>query len=126
MRINADKSKIMAFNMSYKYRFPPEVFISPTHMLEEVTCTKILGVIVSNDLKWTQNTDYLTSKAKQRLWTLRKLSKMGFDKNFILDVYTKEVRSLLEYCVPVWNGALTTKEGLQFEKKASKFFEGFS
>ena len=71
--------------------------------------------MVSSDLKWTQNTAYTTDKARQRLWILRKLDKLGLSKDFILDVYTKEIRSLLEYGVPVWNGALTLADSLKIE-----------
>ena len=106
----------MAFNFSHKYRFPIEISVSPGKESEVTTCAKVLGVMVSNDLKWTQNTAYITDKARQRLWILRKLDKLGLSKDFILDVYTKEIRSLLEYSVPVWNGALTLADSLKIEK----------
>ena len=90
LRINSKKSQVNSFNLSHKYRFPAEIHVSQGEMLKVVTTAKILGVIISNDLKWSSNTEHITSKAKQKLWTLRKLSKMGFDDNFIIDVYCKE------------------------------------
>ena len=71
---------------------------------------------MSNSLKWTENTDLITSKARSRIWTLRRLKKLGFDHKFILEVYIKEIRSILEYCVPLWNGSLTKKESEKIEK----------
>ena len=44
------------------------------------------------------------------MWTIRKLYKLGVNQKFIIDVYIKEIRSILEYNVPVWNGNLTMKE----------------
>ena len=115
MKINNDKTKVILFNMSQKYRFPPEVTLSDGEILEVTDTTKILGVIVSNTLKWSKNTDHITSKAFNKIWILRQLQKLGFGKDFILDVYMKEIRSILEYCVPVWSGAITQKESQKIE-----------
>ena len=51
----------------------------------------------------------------RRIWTLRKLQKLGLSQQFILDVYIKEIRSILEYSVPLWNGGITQKESQQIE-----------
>ena len=67
-------------------------------------------------MRWNENTDFIVSKAKKRLWTLRRLRKLGFDNSFILDVYTKEIRSVLEYAVPIWHGALTAKDSEKIER----------
>ena len=79
LKINSKKSQILTFNLSNKYRFPPEILVSQDENLKVVPSAKILGVTISNDLKWTKNTENITSKANQKLWTLflRKLSKMG-------------------------------------------------
>ena len=102
--------------MSHKYRFPPELYLSSEETLEVVNSAKILGLIVSNDLKWTLNTDNIVSKAMKRIWTLRRLRKLGFNDEFIIDVYKKEVRVMLEYGVPIWNGALSKKDSDRIEK----------
>ena len=81
-----------------------------------VDAAKFLGVLVSNDLKWSKNTDYIVGKAMKRIWTLRRLRKIGFGDDFIIDVYKKEIRTILEYAVQVWNGALTKKDSDKIEK----------
>ena len=52
MKINGAKTKVMSFNMSKAYNFPPEIALSGSDFLEVVTEAKTLGVIISNDLKW--------------------------------------------------------------------------
>ena len=106
----------MLFNMSKKYRFPLELGFSDGVHLEVIESAKILGVVISNTLKWSLNTDYIITKAMKRLWTLRKLQKCGLSQQFILEVYKKEIRSILEYNVPVWNGGLTQKDSQKIEK----------
>ena len=101
---------------SHKYRFPPEIYVSPGSNMEVIRSNKVLGVIVSSDLRWSENTKYVTDRARNRIWTLRKLVNLGLPNDFILDVYIKEIRTLLEYCVPVWHGALTLTDSLKIEK----------
>lgn len=36
---------------------------------------KLLGIIISNDLKWNEHTDYISKKATKRLYYLRILKK---------------------------------------------------
>ena len=77
---------------------------------------KLVGVIVSDDLRWKKNTDYICQKATQKLWTLRRLKNFNLDIFKIFDVYSKEIRSLLELAVPVWHSGLTKQESEKIEK----------
>ena len=77
--------------------------------------TKLVGVIVSNDLKWHKNTSYICNKARQRLWILRRLQKFNLNKLELFDVYIKDIRSILEMAVPVWHPGLTKKQTADIE-----------
>ena len=68
---------------------------------------KLLGVIITNDLKWHENTHNITKKAFSRLWVLRILRNMGASKSTLLDVYMKQIRSVVEYAAKVWDAGLT-------------------
>ena len=68
-----------------------------------MTGTKLLGVIVSEDLKWDKNTRYICDKARQKLWLLRRSLKFDLSYQELFDVYTKEVQSILELGLPVWH-----------------------
>ena len=71
--------------------------------------------MISSNLKWRNNTTYICSKARRKLWLLRRLQPLGFSSMELFDVYTKEVRSLLEYAVPVWHPAISKKEASEIE-----------
>ena len=47
---------------------------------------------------------------------LRRLKGLGASLNELKDVYTKQVRSVLELAVPVWQPALTIQEVKQIER----------
>ena len=83
--------------------------------MEVVSHIKLVGVILSNDMRWKQNTDYICQKANKKLWILRRLKQYELDPFNIFDVYCKEVRSLLELAVPVWHSGLTKAESKQIE-----------
>ena len=80
-------------------------------MLEVVQETKLVGVIVSQDLKWGKNTDFICTRARRKLLVLRRLRKFNIEIPKLLGVYKKkEIRSLLEYAVPVWYSSIAVKQ----------------
>ena len=84
--------------------------------LEIVKKTKILGVILSDDLRWTEQVEYMCTRALKKIWLLRRLRMFILDQNILLDFYCKEIRSILEYCAPCWNSGLTIKLSKQIER----------
>ena len=68
---------------------------------------KLLGVIISDDLKWSDNTEYLVKKANSRMELLRKVA---FFTSSIEDkkiIYIQYIRSILEQSCVVWHSSLT-------------------
>ena len=116
MKINTNKTKVMKFTRAKSLDFPLEVSFSDGKLLEEVESFKILGVIVNNSLKWDDNTDYICSKARKKLWLLRNMKKSGLSEGELLDAYKKEIRSLLELAVPVWHSGLTVEQTQKIER----------
>ena len=98
------------FTNSKKFDFPPELQFSDGTLLELKSEKKLLGVIISNDLKWRKNTTFMVSKARQKLWILQRAMPLNFSVMELFDIYTKEVRSILEYAVPVWHSSLSRKD----------------
>ena len=54
--------------------------------------------------------EYVCAKACKRIWILRRLMEVGLDWEIILDVYYKEIRSVLEYASVVYHSGLTKKQ----------------
>ena len=107
MVINPKKSKIIMFNKSRKYDFPPEYSFQDGNILEVVEETKLLGIHLSSSLKWDSNTRAICKKAMSKIWLLRRLKNFKMEPELILDYYVKECRPLLEQGVPIWNSGLT-------------------
>ena len=116
MQINEKKSNIMLFNKSRTIDFPPEFSFKNEEQLQVVEETRLLGVVLSSDLRWQANTTALCSRAMARMWLLRRMKALKLDPEFILDYYLKEVRSLAEQGVPIWNSGLNKSQVKEIEK----------
>ena len=115
MKINKKKTKIIKFTNARSLDFPPELTFVDGSSLDTMTETCLLGVVISHDLKWAKNTAYICNKARRKLWILRRMQFLDLTKQELFDVYQKEVRSILEYAVPVWHSSLTRKQVSEIE-----------
>ena len=103
------------FSTSRTKAFPPEITLDGKY-LEVKQKMRILGVIVSSDLRWEENTDHLCKKAYKNMWVLRRMKSLKMDIFTIMDYYMKEVRVHLELAVPVWHSGLTLKLSADIER----------
>ena len=103
MVINKEKTKIISFTKSKKWDFPPVLTFSEGTVIECVPAIKLVGIMVTQDLKWSQNTEYVCGKTRKKLWILRRMKNMELDFFQLFDIYAKEIRSILEMVVPVWH-----------------------
>ena len=116
MKINDKKTEIMKFNFRKSLDFPPILTIEESCPLKIVEETKLLGIILSCDLKWSLQVDYMHKRAMKKVWLLRKLKLLDLDLELLLDFYLKEIRSILEYGAPVWHSGLTRKMSEKIER----------
>ena len=68
--------------------------------LRDVELHKHLGVIFSNDCKWTKHIDKLIKKSAKQINVLRKL-KFKFKRNYLEKNYLTFIRPILEYASQV-------------------------
>ena len=115
MIINKKKTQVIMFTRTKTLDFPPELYFEDGSLIETVSEVKLLGVFVTEDLKWKKNTEYLVSKARQKIWILHRLVPLGLSLHELFDVYIKEIRSILEFAVPVWHSSLTSKQSSSIE-----------
>ena len=108
MKINELKTKNMIFNFSKNYQFTTRLTLKGSN-IDTVDKVKLLGTIVTNDLKWNENTNFLVTKANQRMMILRKAVNFGASKEDLKQIYTSFIRSIVEQSTSVWNSSLSNK-----------------
>ena len=86
MIINKSKTNLMVFNKSRNFDFPPEVQLkNTTNYLDVIEKTKLLGIQLTTDLKWSEQTIYISKKANSRIWMLRRMKILKIDPTIIVD-----------------------------------------
>ena len=88
----------------------PSALAIDTKAFESVDAHKVLGVTIqSKKLKWDLHINEVVAKASKRLHILRVRKRCGVPPADLLKVYFALIRSVLEYCCPVWHNALPVK-----------------
>ena len=76
MKLNTQKTKLMLFNPCKKKDFMSEFRIEQTR-IDLIEQTKLLGNVLSSDLSWEANTEYIVNRCQSKIWMLRRLKKQG-------------------------------------------------
>ena len=120
MKLNYDKVNLMLFNTCKTLDFNPE-FTIDGHQLQLLEETRILGLIVRSDLKWVSNTQHMIRKANKKLWMVKRLKNLGANRNDLVDIFVKQIRSILEFGAPVWQSSITYQEKVDIERVQRNF-----
>ena len=81
-----------------------------------VTETKLLGIIVQNDLRWDGQVTSVISKCNTRIYFLKQLRRSGLDENALRHYYCSVIRSVVEYACPLWFTGLTLEQQQSIER----------
>ena len=74
--------------------------------LEIASSAKLLGLNISNDLKWNIHIGILVKKANSRLYFLKQLKRASVAPRELIRFYITCIRSILEYACPVFHQSL--------------------
>ena len=72
--------------------------------------------MLTNDLKWDVNTDYLVRKANTRMEMRRKVASFTNSREDKKDIYILYIRSILEQSSVVWHSSLTKENEEDLER----------
>ena len=85
-------------------------------MLEQIRETKLLGVLITDDLSWHSNTKMIVHKAYTRMIMLRKLCEFKVCTRDLIQIYILYIRSVVEQSCVVWGSAITEQEKSDIER----------
>ena len=77
------------------------------NVLETISETKLLGVMVTNTLSWDSNTHYIVKRANARMRMLHKLVEFSVPMEDLVNIFILYIRSVLEQSCQVWHSSLT-------------------
>ena len=105
-QMNEGKCKELRIGFS-KLITPFEPIKIHNNPLEVVRCAKILGLTISNDLKWNEHVQQITKKSRKRLYCLTQLKRANVGTKELLQFYITCIRPITEYACPVFHNSLT-------------------
>jgi hypothetical protein len=100
IKLNASNTKEMRVNFSPSFPSYPQIVIN-NQTVNIVTHAKLLGVTISNDLKWTYG-NAVCKKVSKRLYALRLLKRNALPDSVLVKVSRAGVRPILEYAGEAW------------------------
>ncbi len=84
--------------------------------IDRVTISKLLGIYVSNDLKWGPHVDKIHAKAFKMLYFLTCFKRVDVEENELLDYYRSVFRSVVEFACPAWSTGITKGQSDSLEQ----------
>ena len=99
------KELLRNFNTNNPTSFDPVVVNGMP--IDLVTSAKILGLNISNDLKWNCHIDSVIKKAKKRLYSLSQLKRSGLGTRELVQFFCTCIRPITEYACPVFFSIMT-------------------
>ena len=120
MKLNPKKCKNIIFNFTNNHQFVTALKVN-NHETETVKEAKLLGTIITEDLKWSRNTEEIVKSANKRLRILHVASKFTGKISDLKIIYMMFIRSKLDSSSVVWHNSLTEKDinSLERIQKAS-------
>ena len=93
---HSDLSELPFMCKHFQYNVADDITLRPVHQLRD------LGILMSSDLSWSPHIRAIANKARQKTsWVLSVFHTRT--ASVMLTLYKSMVRSLLEYCCPLWH-----------------------
>ena len=115
MKVNEKKTKNLIFNFSKNYQFSTNVKLKGEG-IETINNIKLLGTIITNDLKWDDNTKMIVRSSNKRMQFLHRAAKFTNNIRDLKMIYMLQIRSKLEQSAVVWHSSLTQKNKKDLER----------
>ena len=115
MKLNVKKTKNIIFNFSKDKKFSTDVRIG-NESIETVSETKLLGTIITDDLKWNKNTNNIVKETNKRMQLLHKASKFTNNTRDLKQIYMLQIRSKLDQSTVVWHSSLSQRNRNDLER----------
>ena len=108
MVLNPGKTKVMIVNFTNNHQYQSLLSVPGASAPIELTFeTKLLGYWLTVDMRPDKHVAYILKIAYSRLWAISRLKSAGVRNDDILHFFNVKIRSVLEFCAPVFTSMMT-------------------
>ena len=79
---------------------PASPLLAGSSLIENISCYKLLGVHLSDNLTWNEHVTHIVKKGSKGLYSIRALKKRALTDRLLILVNCSIIRSVLEYASP--------------------------
>ena len=115
MVLNEEKTKNRIFNFSKNKKFSTRLQLNNKH-IKTVKEIKLLGTIITDDLKWGKNTNFLVKRAYGRMELLRQMANFTKSTKDKMHIYKMYIRSVVEQSCVVWHHNISKLNESELER----------
>ena len=76
----------------------------------------MLGIILTDDLSWRENTANICQRVNKKFFLLWKLKQFGLKQEELLTAWKVLLRPIAEYAAPLWHSGLIKKDSEKLER----------
>ena len=117
MVLNPSKTKLLIVNFTNHHQYQSLLTIPGSPSTIELTFeTKLLGYWLTADMKPNIHVTRILLIVYGRLWAISRLKSAGVSEDDILFFFNIKIRSVLEFCAPVWSSMLTVENISDIER----------
>ncbi len=116
-QLNPGKCKELKINFTKDPCRDEPVKVNDKHF-EVVTSAKILGMTITDDLKWNVHVANILLKASKRLYLLKQSKRANVDTNSLVKFHSACIRSVLEYASQAFHSGLPNYVSKEIHKRA--------
>jgi hypothetical protein len=105
LTLNVKKTKDMIMDFGKSATVYNDIIING-EVVEQVETYKYLGTIINNKLCWKDNVNLICTKARKRIYYVRKLKEFKVDPTIMRLFYNSVVQSVIVFSIVCWYGNL--------------------
>ncbi|KAM9403078.1 uncharacterized protein ACWYII_029909 [Salvelinus alpinus] len=113
LKVNQTKELIMDYRRQQREHAPIHIDGAAE---ERVKSFKLVGVHITDNLKWSIHTDNVVKKAHQCLFNLRRLKKFGLAPKNLTNFYRCTTESILSGCITAWYSNCTVRNRMALQR----------
>ena len=114
-KVNINTKKIKEMLLGSVSKDPPPLITINNSPVERVQSFKLLGVLLTSSLSWSEHITAVCTKASKRLYFLKLLKRSGMTSDDLLYYYYTVIRPVTEYACAVWHSSITSEQRHQLE-----------